>query len=78
MRKAKFSRGVMYAPDLKIPSNRSLFNMLTELQKEVQTPMHELISTYISAFSYYLLSCINLLLKSSQFSTFPYNSEYTF
>ena len=43
----------MYAPDLKIPSNKNLFNMLTELQKEIQTPMHELISTYI--FSLLLL-----------------------
>lgn len=61
MRKAKFSRGVMYAPDLKIPSNRNLFNVLTELQKEGQTPMHELISTYICS----LLLLFTVLYKLS-------------
>lgn len=62
MRKAKFSRGVMYVPDVKIPSNRNLFNVLTELQKEGQTRMHELISTYI--FSLLLLFTVLYKLSS--------------
>ena len=61
MSKAKFSRGITYTPDFKILSNRNSFNILIQLQKEAQIPMHELIPFDI--FSIFLL--FTLLYKLS-------------
>lgn len=61
---AKFSRGVMYAPDLKITGNRKSFQYV-DWSTESPDSMHELISTCV--FSLLLLFTVSVRLSSISF-----------